>query len=76
VQQAIAELDHSITRLVIAHRLGTVRRADHIVVMDAGRVVEQGSHDQLLAIQGGRYRALWLAQAGEPMPASSSGGRD
>ena len=76
VQQAIAELDHSITRLVIAHRLGTVRRADHIVVMDAGRVVEQGSHDQLLAIQGGRYRALWLAQAGELMPASSSGGRD
>lgn len=65
VQQAIAELDHSITRLVIAHRLGTVRGADHIVVMDSGRVVEQGSHYQLMSLADGRYRSLWMAQSGD-----------
>ena len=75
VQQAIAELDHGITRLVIAHRLGTVRHADLIVVMDGGRVIEQGSHEQLMALSAGRYRALWLAQAGEPRTVPSVVGR-
>jgi ABC-type multidrug transport system fused ATPase/permease subunit len=45
------------TRIVIAHRLGMVRRADHIVVMDAGRVVEQGDHETLMR-QGGVYARL------------------
>jgi ABC-type multidrug transport system fused ATPase/permease subunit len=45
------------TRIVIAHRLGMVRRADHIVVMDAGRVVEQGDHETLMR-QGGEYARL------------------
>jgi ABC-type multidrug transport system fused ATPase/permease subunit len=45
------------TRIVIAHRLGMVRRADHIVVMDAGRVVEQGDHESLMR-QGGTYARL------------------
>lgn len=63
VQRAIQELDHSITRLVIAHRLGTVQHADNIIVLEAGRVVEQGSHGSLMSIASGRYRALWLSQS-------------
>jgi ATP-binding cassette subfamily B protein len=45
------------TTIVIAHRLATVRAADRIIVMDDGRIVEQGKHDQLVA-QGGLYARL------------------
>ncbi|MEU1160462.1 ABC transporter ATP-binding protein [Streptomyces sp. NPDC005921] len=56
------------TTLVVAHRLTTAARADRVVVMDHGRVVEDGTHDALLA-RDGRYAALWrtfIGQAGEP----------
>jgi len=46
------------TVVVVAHRLSTVRRADLIVVLERGRVVEQGTHEELLAREGGHYRAL------------------
>ena len=49
------------TALVIAHRLSTVVDAHQIVVLEQGRVVEQGSHDQLLAM-GGRYAQMWALQ--------------
>ncbi|MDU0349171.1 ABC transporter ATP-binding protein [Actinomyces sp. MRS3W] len=61
VQQALAALARGRTVLVIAHRLATVVDADSIVVLDGGRVVQQGTHPELLASDG-LYRALWEAQ--------------
>ena len=59
------------TTVLIAHRLQTARLADRIIVIDAGRVVEDGSHAQLLA-QGGRYREMWAAAEGEHSAAAAS----
>jgi ATP-binding cassette subfamily B protein len=57
VQAALDELAEGRTTIAIAHRLSTVRDADQIVVLDAGRIVERGTHDDLLA-RGGRYAEL------------------
>ena len=61
VQKAIANLIRNRTTVVIAHRLSTIRRANVIVVMEAGRIIEVGSHTELLA-RGGKYRTLYELQ--------------
>lgn len=63
VKEALERLMRGRTTLVVAHRLSTVRQADRIVVLEHGRIVEQGSHDQLLAADG-RYARLHLVQNG------------
>ena len=57
------ELRKSRTAFVIAHRLGTIRRADMIVVLEAGEIVQRGTHDELMAA-GGRYKELHDMQYG------------
>ena len=61
VQRAIANLVRDRTTVVIAHRLSTIRRADKIVVMEAGRIIETGTHAELLE-RGGQYRRLYELQ--------------
>ena len=68
VQEALTRLMRGRTTLVIAHRLSTVRDADQIAVMDAGRVIETGRHDDLLAA-GGAYARLHRLQLSEPATA-------
>ena len=52
------------TAIIIAHRLSTVRSLDRILVFDQGRIAEDGTHEQLLALDGGVYRRLFERQAG------------
>ena len=58
MQAALARLAVGRTTLIIAHRLETIRHADRIVVMDGGRIVETGSHDDLVARQEAYFRLL------------------
>ena len=58
IQDAIAKMAADRTTLIIAHRLTTVRHADRILVMHHGQLVEQGTHEELLAL-GGTYSRLW-----------------
>jgi len=72
IQKAMSRLRHGRTSFVIAHRLSTIRNADAIVVMDGGRIVEQGTHEQLLAGEGFYYR-LYSSQFTEAWSAEANG---
>lgn len=63
IQRSLLQITANRTTLVIAHRLSTVRHADQIVVLEHGRIVQQGRHDALLQ-KGGAYAELWRVQAG------------
>ena len=63
VQEAIQNLLHHRTAVVIAHRLSTIQQADRIVVMDKGRIVETGSHEELLSLKDGLYHRLYTIQS-------------
>jgi subfamily B ATP-binding cassette protein MsbA len=64
IQEGLAELMKNRTTLVIAHRLSTVENADRIIVLDAGKIVESGTHAELLAANG-HYAALYRMQFSE-----------
>jgi ATP-binding cassette subfamily B protein len=64
VSRATDQLAQQRTTLVVAHRLTTASRADRIVVVESGRVTEEGSHSELLAA-GGSYAAMWAAFTGD-----------
>jgi ATP-binding cassette subfamily B protein len=61
IQRAMSSLRSGRTSFVIAHRLSTIRNADVILVMESGRIVEQGSHDKLIS-EDGAYARLYQAQ--------------
>lgn len=63
VQEAIDDISKDSTSLMIAHRLSTIRNCDIIIALKHGVIMEQGSHNELLGIQGGYYKQLWEKQA-------------
>ncbi|MEH6408481.1 MAG: ATP-binding cassette domain-containing protein, partial [Leeuwenhoekiella sp.] len=62
IQKAIAKITKGRTSIVIAHRLATIKKADKIIVMEKGQIVEMGTHKELLKKEGGHYRNLYEVQ--------------
>jgi len=66
IQDAMSKISHGRTVITIAHRLSTIKKADNIIVLEKGRVVEQGNHEQLCQNSGGLYsKLLSLQQLGD-----------
>lgn len=74
IQRGLSALARGKTVIVIAHRLSTIRRADQILVLDRGRIVERGTHDALLG-RGGLYRRMWEAHVSSSSWSVASGSR-
>jgi len=64
IQDALGNLMENKTTIVIAHRLSTIQKMDRIVVIDGGKIIEQGSHEELLENENSLYKKLWELQAG------------
>ena len=64
IQDALANLMKDKTVIVIAHRLSTIMKMDRIVVLDKGKIIEQGTHKELIAKKQGLYNRLWKKQVG------------
>lgn len=64
IQEALKKLMHNRTTIVVAHRLSTIMQMDRILVIDGGKIIEEGKHEELLKAKEGTYRRLWEIQAG------------
>ena len=73
IQASLRHATADRTAIVVAHRLSTVRHAHRIWVLDAGRVVESGTHEELVALDGA-YAALWQVQTGALTEGAAPGG--
>lgn len=67
IQETIDLYSHNMTTIIIAHRLSTIRRCDTIYVMEGGKIIEKGSHNELMERNNGYYRGLYQAQTGEQL---------
>ncbi|KKL19356.1 hypothetical protein LCGC14_2466270, partial [marine sediment metagenome] len=63
IQEALERLTATRTTIAIAHRLSTLRKADRLMILDKGDVVEEGTHDELAALEGGLYAKLLRMQS-------------
>ena len=65
IQRSLEKITEGRTTIIIAHRLSTIRNVDQIYVLENGKIIEQGFHEELIALEGGQYAALWKVQTGE-----------
>ena len=64
IQDALDKLMKNKTSIVIAHRLSTIRKMDRVIVVDKGKIIEEGKHEELLGQENSLYKSLWNIQAG------------